>query len=81
MGSRKGTIMNIIEVTYEQAKMDIEEFFNSNIERFPMSVAFYTWDRFDSPNAVVEEWRESLNNSVSESLDAIILRHDIVLHD
>lgn len=32
--------MNIIEVTYEQAKMDIEEFFNSTIERFPMSVAF-----------------------------------------
>ena len=73
--------MNIIEVTYEQAKMDIEEFFNSNIERFPMSVSFYTWDRFDSPNAVVEEWRESLNNSVFESLDAIMLRHDIVLHD
>ena len=42
MGSRKGTIMNIIEVTYEQAKMDIEEFFNSNIERSPMSVAFFT---------------------------------------
>lgn len=34
--------MNIIEVTYEQAKMDIEEFFNSNIERSPMSVAFFT---------------------------------------
>lgn len=33
--------MNIIEVTYEQAKMDIEEFFNSNIERFPMSVTFF----------------------------------------
>lgn len=32
--------MDIIEVTYEQAKMDIEEFFNSNIERFPMSIAF-----------------------------------------
>lgn len=32
--------MNIIEVTYEQAKMDIEEFFNLNIERFPMSIAF-----------------------------------------
>ena len=42
MGSREGTIMNIIEVTYEQAKMDIEEFFNSNIERSPMSVAFFT---------------------------------------
>lgn len=26
--------MNIIEVTYEQAKMDIEEFFNANIECF-----------------------------------------------
>jgi hypothetical protein len=74
--------MNIIEVTYEQAKMDIEEFFNSNIERSPMSVAFfYTWGRLDSPEAVVEEWRESLNNGVSESLDAILLRHDIVLHD
>ena len=73
--------MNIIEVTYEQAKMDIEEFFNSNIECFPMSVAFYTGGGFDSPQAVVEEWRESLNNSVSESLDAIVLRHDIVLHD
>lgn len=73
--------MNIIEVTYEQAKMDIEEFFNSNIERFPMSIAFYTWGRFDSPEAVVEEWRGFLNNSVSESLDAILLRHDIVLHD
>ncbi len=73
--------MNIIEVTYEQALMDIEEFFNSNIECFPMSVAFFAWDRFDSSNAVVEEWRESLDNSVSGSLDAIMLRHDIVLHD
>lgn len=73
--------MNIIEVTYEQAKMDIEEFFNSNIERSPRSVAFYTWDRFDSTEAVVEEWRKSLSNSVSESLDAIPLKHDIVLHD
>ena len=33
--------MNAIEVTYEQAKMDIEEFFNANIERFPMSAAFF----------------------------------------
>ena len=32
--------MNTVEVTYEQAKMDIEEFFNANIERFPMSAAF-----------------------------------------
>lgn len=46
-----------------------------------MSVAFCTWDRFDSPKVVVGEWRESLNNGVSESLDAIMLRHDIVLHD
>lgn len=73
--------MNIIEVTYEQAKMDIGEFSNSNIERFPTFVAFYTWGRFDNFEAVIEEWRESLNNSVSESLDAIVLRHDIVLHD
>ena len=33
--------MNIIEVTYEQAKMDIEEFFNSTVGRFLMSVAFF----------------------------------------
>ena len=32
--------MNTTEVTYEQAKTDIEEFFNSNIERFPTSAAF-----------------------------------------
>lgn len=37
--------MNTVEVTYEQAKMDIEEFFNSNIERFPMSAAFCTWEK------------------------------------
>lgn len=73
--------MNIIEVTDEQAKVDIEEFFNVNIECFPMSVALCTWDGFDSLDAVVEEWRESLENGVSESLDAILLRHDTVLHD
>ena len=52
--------MNIIEVTYEQAEMDVEEFFNSNIERFPVSVAFCAWDRFDSPNAVEEKSGGSL---------------------
>lgn len=73
--------MNIIEVTYEQAKMDIEEFFNSNIERSPDICRFFTLGVGLSPEAVVKEWRESLNNGVSESLDAILLRHDIVLHD
>lgn len=71
--------MNTIEVTCEQAKMDIEEFFNSNIERFSMSVAFCTWGRFDSSKAVIEEWHDSLNNNVSESLGSILLRHDNVL--
>lgn len=32
--------MDIIGVTYEQARMDVEEFFNSNIECFPVSIAF-----------------------------------------
>lgn len=41
---------------------------------------FCTWDRFDSPEAVVEEWRDSLNDNVSESLGSILLRHDSVLH-
>lgn len=73
--------MNTVEVTYEQAKMDIEEFFNANIERFPMSAAFCTWGRFDSPETVIEEWRDSLNDNVSESLDSILIRHDNVFHD
>lgn len=73
--------MNTVEVTYEQAKMDIEEFFNASIERFPMSAAFCTWGRFDSPETVIEEWRDSLNDNVSESLDSILLRHDNVFHD
>lgn len=68
--------MNTVEVTYEQAKMDIEEFFNSNIERFPMSAAFCSWERFDNPDEVIEEWREFLNNNVSESLADILFRHD-----
>ena len=61
--------------------MDIEEFFNANIERFPMSAAFCTWGRFDSPETVIEEWRDSLNDNVSESLDSILLRHDNVFYD
>lgn len=73
--------MNIVEVTYEQAKTDIEEFFNPNIERFPMSAAFCTWGRFDGPETVIEEWRDSLNNNVSESLDSILLCRDSVLLD
>lgn len=36
-----------------------------------MSAAFCTWGGFDSPETVIEEWRDSLNNSVSESLDSI----------
>lgn len=32
--------MSIVEVTYEQAKMDIEEFFNANIERFRCLLLF-----------------------------------------
>lgn len=73
--------MNTTEVTYEQAKTDIEEFFNSNIERFPTSAAFFTWGRFDNPETVIEEWRDSLNDNVSESLDSILLRHDNVFHE
>ena len=73
--------MNTVEVTYEQAKMDVEEFFNANIERFPMSAAFCAWGRFDSPETVIEEWCDSLNDNVSESLDSILLRRDNVFHD
>jgi hypothetical protein len=74
--------MNIIEVTYEQAKMDIEEFFNSNIERSPMSVAFFTLGvGLIVLRLLLKSGGGSLNNGVSESLDAILLRHDIVLHD
>lgn len=69
-------IMNRVEVTYEQAKTDIEEFFNANIERFPSTASFCTWERFDNPDEVIEEWRESLNNNVSESLADILFRHD-----
>lgn len=61
--------------------MDIEEFFNASIERFLSTAALYSWGRFDSPKSVAEEWRDSLNNNVSESLDSILLRHDNVLHD
>lgn len=68
-------------VTYEQAKMDIEEFFNSNIECFPSLRKFCTWDRYDNPDAVILEWCYSLNHNVAESLDVILLRHDIALHD
>ena len=68
-------------VTYEQAKTDIEEFFNSNIERFPSSSAFCTWARFDNPDAVILEWCYSLNHNVSESLDDILLRHDVVFNN
>ena len=32
---------------------------------------FCTWGRFDSPETVIEEWRDSLNDNVSESLDSI----------
>lgn len=46
-----------------------------------MSAAFCTWGRFDSPETVIEEWRDSLNNNMSESLGSILFRHDNVLHD
>lgn len=59
----------------------LKSFFNSNIERFPSSSTFCTWDRYDNPDTVILEWCYSLNHNVSESLDAILLRHDISLHD
>ena len=62
-------------------KWILKSFFNANIERFPMSAAFCTWGRFGSPETVIEEWRDSLNDNVSESLDSILLRHDNVFHD
>lgn len=46
-----------------------------------MSAAFYTWGRFNSPETVIEEWRDSLNNNVSEFLDSILLCRDNVLHN
>lgn len=73
--------MNVIEVTYEQAKVDIGEFFDASVERFPMFVAFCIWGGFDGLGAVVEGWREFLENGVSESLGVVLLGRDTVLID
>lgn len=61
--------------------MDIEEFSMLILSVSRCLPLFCTWDRFDSHETVIEEWRDSLNNNVSESLDSILLRHDNVLHN
>lgn len=74
-------MMNIIEVTDEQASMDIEEFFNASIGVF-RCLSFFA---FGIGLIVLMLWLKSgvslWENGVSESLDAITLRRDTVLRN